>query len=428
MSIKEQKLIPTRHEETVTQNKVTTMKNNKQKIGNGNSSEGLSNSLPHLSHDIIIYGILTRVTIDSLMRFRCVCKSWSNLIISDSEFINLCRTYSNRGLIWISENYAENDDDLDREAGLVKSNVIVFYDIDKKEKEVFQFRPESGLVNKTLTVRDSLNGVILLSCREDGHAIETHHVYNPITGCSIKLPNNTAPQRNIYNVQLAYDSIMGKFKVLCLCFSDCKQKDNYSFKIVILGVESETWRDLVVPKSCPRLLDDYLPMFSSGSLYWLTHQRNEINLSDNQRNILSFDVSRETFYGIMYPKGALNDLLVMDGSLCFLYYESTEKLRLWVLKEGKEKNNQHREYEWVEKYNVDNMPSLSGLEPPCYGYESDNCYAIVTSPTVKIIYWTYCGREEALVSSYDLQLRRLDSIFQMETISYQWHLNCLANF
>ncbi|XP_026396403.1 F-box/LRR-repeat/kelch-repeat protein At2g27520-like [Papaver somniferum] len=246
MAIKEQKLIPTRHEETVTQNKVMTMKNNKQKIGNGNSSEGLSNSLPHLSHDIIIYGILTRVPIDSLMRFRCVCKSWSNLIISDSEFINLCRTYSNRGLIWISENYVENDDDLDREAGLVKSNVIVFYDIDKKEKKVFQFRPESGL--------------------------------------------------------LAYDSIMGKFKVLCLCFSDRKQKDNYSFKIVTLGVESETWRDLVVPKSCPRLLDDYLPMFSSGSLYWLTHQRNEINLSDNQRNILAFDVSRETFYRIMYPK------------------------------------------------------------------------------------------------------------------------------
>ncbi|KAI3945697.1 hypothetical protein MKW98_022971 [Papaver atlanticum] len=401
MANKEQKLIPTRHEETVTQNKVTMMKNNKQKIGNGNSSEGLSNSLPHLSHDIIIYGILTRVPIDSLMRFRCVCKSWSKLIISDSEFINLCRTYSNRGLIWISENYAENDDDLDREAGLVKSNVIVFYDIDKKEKKVFQFRPESGLVNKRLRIRDSLNGLILLSCRED--EFETHHVYNPITGYSIKLPNleDTAPQRNIYNVQLAYDSIMGKFKVLCLCFGDHEQRDNYFFKIVTLGVESETWRDLVVPKSYPRLHDDYLPMFSSGSLYWLTHHRNEGNSSDNQRNILAFDVSKETFYTIMYPKGAFNDckLLEMDGSLCFLDYVSTGKLRLWVLKEDKEKqNNQHREYEWVEKYNVDNMPSLSGLEPPNVGYDSDNCYAIVTNPTVKIIFWTYCGHEEARVS------------------------------
>ncbi|KAI3974650.1 hypothetical protein MKX01_029640 [Papaver californicum] len=431
MANEEEKLIPTQYEET--QNRVMMMKNNnKKKIGNGNSEEGFSNSIPHLYHDIIIYDILTRVPIDSLMRFRGVCKSWSNLIIRNSKFINLhsSRTYSNRGFIWLSENYTENDD-LDTESVLVKSNVIVFYDIDKKEKKVFQFRPQTGLVNKRLTIRDSLNGVMLLSFREDG--LDTHHVYNPITGCSIKLPNleDTASQRNIYNAQLAYDSMMGKFKVLCLCFSDHKRRDDYFFKIVTLGVESETWRDLVVPKSYPRLYDDYLPMFASGSLYWLTHKRYGSNSSDEQRNILAFDVSRETFYTIMYPKGALNDckLLEMDGSLCFLDYISTGKLKLWVLKEGKEKkNNQHREYEWVEKYNVDSMPLLSGLEPPFNGYDSDKCYAIVTNPTVKIIFRTYCGRQEAHVSSYDLHLRRLDSIFEMKTISYQWHLNCLANF
>ncbi|KAI3877296.1 hypothetical protein MKX03_024231 [Papaver bracteatum] len=125
------------------------------------------------------------------------------------------------------------------------------------------------------------------------------------------------------------------------------------------------------------------------------------------------------------------------------------KLKLWVLKEDKEnKNNQHQEYEWVEKYNVDDMPNLRCMKPtralisiqPLGTLPSARCCEIVTNPTVKIIFSAYRAPYEAHregcnayhfkeFCSYDMQLRRSDSIFKIkDLISYQWHLNCLASF
>ncbi|XP_026390129.1 putative F-box protein At2g02030 [Papaver somniferum] len=424
---------------------IETQQEIKKKVKNGDS-EGFSNTLPHLSHDIIINDILTRVPVDSLMRFRCVCKLWSNLIVNDLKFVSLhlSRTYSDRGFIWLfySDNYLDRDND----TYFMRCNGVVFYDIDRKEKKIFHFRPETGLVNKRLFIRDSLNGLLLLSCVEDG--LVTNHVYNPITGYSVKLPilQDIACLRNSYEFlpQLAYDSIMKKYKVFCIYYDTGRiQNGQYFFKILTLGTESEPWRDVVVSELYPRLRhDDLQPRFASGSFYWLNHDRFESYSSDDHRKILAFDVSRETFYTIKYPKGALNDsnLLEIDGSVCFLDYVSAGKLKLWVLKEDKEKkNNQHQQCEWVEKYNVDETSSLSGLEPPSsiFGYQpvpSACYYAIVTTPTVKIIFRTFRIPDEAHreglkeFCSYDIQLRRSDSIFKIRGTPYQWHLNCLANF
>ncbi|KAI3945696.1 hypothetical protein MKW98_022970 [Papaver atlanticum] len=313
---------------------IETQQEIKKKVKNGDS-EGFSNTLPHLSHDIIINDILTRVPVDSLMRFRCLCKLWSNLIVNDSKFVSLhlSRTYSDRGFIW----HFYSDDDLDRDNDdyLMRSNV-------------------------------------LLSCEEDEPV--TNHVYNPVTGYSIKPPihQDSALVRNCYEFipWLAYDSITKKYKVFCIYFDNGRlqtQNGQYFFKILTLGTESEPWRDVVVSESYPLIRgDDYQPRFAGGSFYWLTHDRRWSYSSDDRRKILAFDVSREKFYTIRYPKGALNDstLLEIDGTVCLVNYVSMGKLKLWVLKEDKEKkNNQHQEYEWVEKYNVDDMPNLRCMKP-----------------------------------------------------------------
>lgn len=241
---------------------IETQQEIKKKVKNGDS-EGFSNSLPHLSHDIVIYDILTRVPVDSLMRFRCLCKSWSNLIVNDSKFIglHLSRSYSDRGFIWLF--HSDNNLDRDNDSCFMRSNGVVFYDIDKKEKKVFHFRPETGLVNKRLFIRDSLNGLLLLSCVEDG--LVTNHVYNPITGYSINLPilQDIACLRNYYEFlpQLAYDSIMKKYKVFCIYYYTGRFQilnGQYFFKILTLGTESEPWRDVVVSELYPRLRHDDL--------------------------------------------------------------------------------------------------------------------------------------------------------------------------
>lgn len=229
MANENHKLIPSQPEET--QNRVILMSNSK-KFRNGDSKQ-LSNSLPLLPYDIIIYDILTRLPIDSLMRFKSVCKSWSNLTTNDSEFINLHsrrQTFNNRGFIWLSENYyslSEDDDDADDDHYLAcdsNFNSIVFFDFDKKEEKVFHFRAESGLFDKRLIIQDSLNGLVLLSCQHT--KFRSYHVYNPITGYLYKLPVRNAFVRgygdNLY-FHLVYDSDMEKYKVLCICLSLCPQ-------------------------------------------------------------------------------------------------------------------------------------------------------------------------------------------------------------
>lgn len=86
---------------------------------------------------------------------------------------------------------------------------------------------------------------------------------------------------------------------------------------------------MVVSEPYLRTQDNYRAAFAGESLYWLTDLRNG-SYSD-KRKILGFDVSKEAFYTIKYPEGALNDskLLEIDGSLCFLnYVSSTGKLKV----------------------------------------------------------------------------------------------------
>ncbi|MCL7028389.1 hypothetical protein MKW94_005215 [Papaver nudicaule] len=395
-----------------------------------------SNSLVLLPHDIIIYDILTRLPLESLIRFKCVCKLWYNLLLNDSRFIKLrsLRNHPNSspGFIWLSSNYTEDYDDLDKSRGVTKCNGIVFYDIEKRLERFFHFRSDTGLVNKKfVTIQHSLNGFVLLSCQENRNYC--HYVYNPVTGFSIKVPvlGKISRRKNGYNLHLAYDSVTEKYKVVCFCFGVLKKE--YFFKIVTLGVENDSWRDVDVPESYPRLRDDdYSAVFANGSLNWCTHVRyggfSSVDQRD-QRKLLSIDVSSETFYTITYPKGALNNckLLEIEGSLCFFDRGSIGALQLWVLKvdEEKQKKNQPLQYEWIEKCKVDMGHTA------LYSFDSYEFVRIVTNPSLKIIFWVDerwdKNEEEDSDSdqvinyySYDAALKtmtRLRSICQQTSIS-----------
>ncbi|KAK9265610.1 hypothetical protein L1049_028594 [Liquidambar formosana] len=61
-------------------------------------------TLPDMPHDIVI-NILSRLPVKSLMRFRCVCKSW-HALVSDPNFVDmhLNQTYANnKGYVLMSD-------------------------------------------------------------------------------------------------------------------------------------------------------------------------------------------------------------------------------------------------------------------------------------------------------------------------------------
>ncbi|XP_026389236.1 putative F-box protein At2g02030 [Papaver somniferum] len=303
----------------------TQMISKKKKVGNGGDSEEISNSIS-LPHDLVINDILTRVPVDSLMRFNCVCKLWLNLISNDAKFMNMHARKSGThgfGLMYLSSSYTDDDSRVGRKIhefnGVIKSNGIVFCNIDKKENKVIHFKPETGFVNRKLVIRHSLNGLVLLSRQEDTFGF-TIHVFNPITGYSVQLPDLIGFSNGIIGKRyhLAYDAATEKYKVVCFY----KRKRGFIFKIVTVDVKSDSWRN-VVDLSSPCLLDDYEAVFANGSLNWLTHDRYDMGgCKADQGKTLSLDVSEEKFYKIDYPKGVpdKSHLLEMGGSLCFLAY------------------------------------------------------------------------------------------------------------
>ncbi|KAI3973453.1 hypothetical protein MKW92_006364 [Papaver armeniacum] len=460
MANQNQKLIPSQPEDT--QNRVILMSNSKKDC-NGDSKQ-LSNSLPLLPYDIIIYDILTRLPIDSLMRFKCVCKSWSNLTINDPEFINLHsrrQTYSNRGFIWLSENYyslfeenyyslSEDEDDADDDHYLAcdsNFNSIVFFDFDKKEEKVFHFRAESGLFDKRLIIQDSLNGLVLLSCQHT--KFRSYHVYNPITGYSYKLPIRNAFVRGYgdnLDFHLVYDPDMEKYKVLCICLSLCPPR--YSLKIITLGTGNDSWREVDFPKMHP-CFDNFTQVFANGSYYWLTYEK----------EILSIDVCNEVFHTIKYPNGGStrsrlfeiedsSKLLEIQGSLGFLDYtdnalqvrleesvhifeESTTykgKLNLWILKEDGEKKKNRHQQEWIQMYNIVDM-FHNTVVPRTFFHlgSSTKVVAVVMHPTPKIIFGVSTEEfgEDGEYYSYDVKLKRLDSTIK-PYVHNKWYVSSLT--
>ncbi|MCL7049131.1 hypothetical protein MKW94_011975 [Papaver nudicaule] len=396
--------------------------------------EGFGNT-PYLPHDIIVSEVLTRVPVDSLMRFKCVCKYWLSLISNDSEFIKLySRQFGNHGFIQLSPSYPDDDNEYDYLCGVIKSNGMVYYNIDKKEKKVYHFRPETGLFNSRLRIQDSLNGLVLFSRQEDGECF-TQHVFNPITGYSIQLPvikaRGSTGKRYFH---LAYDAVNEKFKVVC-CYQG---KQWFIFKIVTVDAKNDSWRYIVAP-SYPRLVYAHEVVFANGCLNWWTHRYG----GGDQGKILSLDVSKEKFYPIDYPKGVsdASKLMEMGGSLCFFDYVSmTGKIKLWVLKEKERKQRKQSQHdEWLE-YNVDLLQN-NNLPETFNDFKNDKCVAIVKDPTLKIIFWHTNVRifdepnERGVIRyytpechSYDVESKMFALISEPKGIFVKWDLNSLVHF
>ncbi|OVA19680.1 F-box associated domain [Macleaya cordata] len=299
------------------------------------------------------------------------------------------------------------------------------------QKKEISFRPGNDVfLGKKIDILYSLKGLLLISSVDviTGGTVN-YHVCNPITGRSTILPDLNLPvlrncifgsdkKRNLI-FGLAYNSVMAKYKAVC-CGNYNTYKHEYFCKIVTVGVEGDSWRDVIIPR--PHFLPDYPPVFASGSLQWTIGRSLHQNLNgslgteaESKGQILSMDVSREIFYTIRRPPPPQRysdhlsySLLEMRGSLCCIDNVTGNQLKLWVLKDLE--NKQHK---WMKLCSINighSERSLSFL-----GFQG--CYfpfGIVTNPTTnknsKMIIMSYDSNKEMMKMfySYDMEQKQLD--------------------
>ncbi|CAM8900289.1 unnamed protein product [Rhodiola kirilowii] len=334
--------------------------------------------LPNIPHDIMV-DILSRLPVKSLLKSRCVCKSWNSLIRNQkfTEF-HLKRTMTNpshqRVLLSVKPFWSIKYDDLD-DFGKDGFDVII-----KKDT------PSSlGCLgsNNNFELVGHCNGLICIVLRKGrrnhhyGDLIErTFCLWNPSTEESWQISSDDVsndivssnsmfmgefyPRFEVFG--FGYDSTIDDYKIVRLVSSDY---DVVQVEIFTIG--RRTWRKeevhLVSLHFHARI---HYCLFLNGALHWI----NRSHYGDENK-ILSFNLEQEQLQVMRIHQDAIKSmcnstyLRVISGKLVLV--TNPGDTEIWVMDEyGVETS-------WTKKATLRAIPCFGmwGADPLCFSNKGD---------------------------------------------------------
>ncbi|KAK6921277.1 F-box associated domain, type 3 [Dillenia turbinata] len=284
-----------------------------------------------LPNDIVV-DILSRLHVKTLSRFKCVSKSWCNLI-SNPDFINLRRgrTHGQKPLQLVS--YSDKS--------LLQMTCYSY--LNKEPPSVHNechFKVDSEIVNVHSSPKGSL------ACYRDNGVV---HVCNPSTGERLTLPKGSAVNARQPILGFAYLPLTNEYKVVQLFFVQGGREvlfSDFEIQCEILTLthnanpESHSWK--LVNGKCPYPVHEWNhPAFVNETLHWTL---NPVYVSLYERGcplIVSFNVRTEDFRVITGPEScswsdSCNSCVAeLKGSLAFVASCSYERFwfGVWVMKD-----------------------------------------------------------------------------------------------
>ncbi|KAG9156015.1 hypothetical protein Leryth_012092 [Lithospermum erythrorhizon] len=286
-------------------------------------------------HIDVAIEILLRLPVKSLHRFRCVCRTWNDLIKSP-EFISMHVNHStlalNSHLVLIKRNLVEDN----------CTSILSFHANDESLDVVSPELQIPYFSYPFMEVLGPCNGIICLT------NYMTFVFCNPVTREFSLLPPNSCPCASspffchTKGVGFGFDSsIISDFKLVRIAIHSHKEHGHYHHenRAEIYSLKSKAWRQLdgVLPEV------KYTPCFEiffNDSCHWQA-----FNGRDHKKFILSFRMSSEKFAEIDLPNNLTNldekctSLEVSNGSLALIAYTDSQlKLEdqyteIWIMKE-----------------------------------------------------------------------------------------------
>lgn len=286
-----------------------------------------SELVPYIPHDILV-GILSRLPVISLLRFRCVCKRWYSLI-SDTQFVTLHLDQSSKQ----SEKILLSP--------TMHWSLMHFDSIDSKSfynqqsMERFEFPPEIRGSSESAVGFGSCNGLVLLvGCHEN------LILWNPSTReCrEISYPHST---KYVYNTRiygLGYDSINDDYKLGVVIFTDGEHR---SYVISVFSLKTNRWKKRVT--NCPYWPCETDPEMAAtvvnGALHWVMVDYD----NGESYKIVGFDLATESLKEMALPTyleswdndgdyflGVLGGCLCLVGGVC---NSVSKSVNVFVMKE-----------------------------------------------------------------------------------------------
>ncbi|KAM5583985.1 F-box/kelch-repeat protein [Rosa sericea] len=271
----------------------------------------------------IISEILARLPVKSVMRFRCVSKSW-NTLISDPYFAKKHFRYAEMGITENSSRLLYSMDppqSLDHEALKdLKDHRDGYFA--NRELDFPVMIPEFS--NRYKSIVGCCNGLICFSVQGDDFIL-----WNPCTRYSKLLPRTPLPVFNRHAFcGFGYDSANDDYKVL-VGTKMCEE-----ITIQVFALKTSSWKVLPITNA---LNISGRGFFLNGAFHWLTRVGPN---RGNSRTILSFDLAEEKFHE-MIPlpydddDGGFYGMTILRNCLCVFNFlvGRAGVSTIWLMKE-----------------------------------------------------------------------------------------------
>ncbi|KAK2664941.1 hypothetical protein Ddye_003515 [Dipteronia dyeriana] len=302
--------------------------------------------IPFIPIDIIDL-ILLRVPARSLLRFRCVCKDWCNLIDSFSFVRNQVSIASQQPQVVL----AANNFPLSYKSFTFNGNVL-------KESSRFPILEFSYRNNKCLDYIHAGEVGFGFTCFQNRYRPGEAFLFNPFRRQVLVLPMATCiGQRDWYGMGI--DSTTNTYKIVH--FVSSVDTDSLAAEIYTLGTKSP-WRQISLISPFPfhgSSVDHITGVSTHGDMHWT-----------DRCKIISFDFQKEQFKVTPHPPdfGYKSFLLTsLRGCLAAVVsfsetqaeiWDSEIQAETWVMKDYKKKI-------WVKEYKI----SMNTDHPKFWDYD-----------------------------------------------------------
>jgi len=319
--------------------------------------------------DDVIVEVLSYSPVKSLIRLRCVCKSWNTLISSDPTFVKLHLQRSTRHKhIALTSYYYEGSASsvitFPLNHLLENPSLITVYNNGYKRLEL----------NNYTRIVGSCNGLLCLVglSNTTEHQNYWFHVWNPATRkISQRLRYFHRPRKPISDrlrFTFGYDNSTDTYKVVAFSSDEVK----------VCSVRDNVWRNIPGFHDFAHVAVYHGNIFNecvylSGTVYWLAIQ-NKLSFSYGKKDftveqliIISLDLSTETYRRLLPPR-EVDDvpvvqptLAVLRDRLCFSHMLKITHFAVWQMTEfGVEQS-------WTQflKISCQNLQIYHELFPVC---------------------------------------------------------------
>ncbi|XP_057802355.1 F-box/kelch-repeat protein At3g23880-like [Salvia miltiorrhiza] len=280
----------------------------------------LRNVKTHISHhslclpEEIIEEILQRLPVNSLLKFRCVSKSWRSLIDS--------RRFIQKHLDYSAENAQHGIilNSLGPDRGLKQCSLRSM--LDDPFTNQFRVCDSLNIGKGSISVVGSCNGLVCIL-----HELKHFILWNPSTRMSRKLPDldHKSKRGHITSCGFGFDYLSGDYKVFGI-LSIFWVTARYEAISKVYSLETNSWKSVKIG-GVPLFSEQ--GKFASGKLHW----HRTVGLSSD---IASFDLRSEAYGVVELPcylrGGCVVSMEVIRGCLSILC-DYPSGFNVWIMKQ-----------------------------------------------------------------------------------------------